>query len=460
MAINTADSVKALLKTYYKKEGVENLLFRNSPLLKDIAKERVEGKEYAYSAMYGRGGAVGGDFKKAKIGAAEVAKAAEFKVTPGQMFSVYTMNAQEVEASKTNSGAYMPIAGAKCFASQEAFRKTMAAALYGRGYGELCVTNYNTAINSGAAFEMTLPSHAIMAIDVGSKLVIKQDVENATTKVALEVLEINDNKVKFNPTGSYPSPKLTDVLCFDGSMKAGKPVLPIGLAGWLPVVGKRSSAAWTNYIKKDFFGVIRATVSDRLAGAFVNGAGDDKKFKTVEKLIQKCRRQGSMADMIVMNDEDFMDISAEIETTNTFFTQTSSTAKKSATVGYDKLAASFSTNYIDNIIDDPYCPKGVFYVLEKDQLKLLSYTNDVIEDGVTANNPGKTDPMEASNDGHEDTPYGLIIDDYLNVKPGDDTEDGPATMVSILFYGNFAIMNQSVCGAGIFSDAKLIEPGA
>lgn len=43
MAISANASILAMLKVYYKKEGIQNLLFRNSPLLKKINKERVEG---------------------------------------------------------------------------------------------------------------------------------------------------------------------------------------------------------------------------------------------------------------------------------------------------------------------------------------------------------------------------------------------------------------------------------
>ena len=66
MAISANASILAMLKVYYKKEGIQNLLFRNSPLLKKMNKERVEGKEQRFAAMYSRGGAAGGDFTAAK----------------------------------------------------------------------------------------------------------------------------------------------------------------------------------------------------------------------------------------------------------------------------------------------------------------------------------------------------------------------------------------------------------
>ena len=158
--------------------------------------------------------------------------------------------------------------------------------------------------------------------------------------------------------------------------------------------------------------------------------------------------------MIVMNDEDFKTFSNEVATTSSFFTQTSTRGKKQAAVGFDKLAASFSTNYIENIYDDPYCPKGVIYILDKEYIKLWSYTNaDTVNKNQPAGNePGKADVMEAANNGNEDRPYGLIIDDYLNITPGADTDDGPSTAVSLMFYGQWVITNPSVCAVAITSD--------
>lgn len=458
MPISNSDDVLAMLKVYYE-DGVENLMFRNSPVLRELKKEKIEGKSANFSAMYGRGGAVGADFVKAKQRAAAVAKTVEFAVTPGQVFSVYSINAKEVQASKTSKGAYMKVAGGKMFAAEEAFRKTLAATLYGRGYGELCKTNYSTAITAGTAFDLTLPTYAIMAIDIGSVLALKDGVDEADANALLTVEAINGNTVTVKSDTSVTSPAVTDVLCLDGSVdSSGAPLLPMGLAGWLPTVGKRTGSTWTSYIDTPFFGVKRSKAADRLAGAFYAAPSQEKKVDTVEALLQKCRRQGSAADLIVMNDEDFRDFAKEVETTNTFFTQTSSKGKKEATVGFDNFSASFSTNYIENIYDDPYCPKGIFYILDKEYVGLWAYTNtDKIDDGIAGNNPGKADPMEANDEGHENTPSGLIIDDYLNVEPGQASQDGPALDVSLQFYGSIVVQNPSVNGVGLFDGADPIE---
>ena len=458
MAISANASILAMLKVYYKKEGIQNLLFRNSPLLKKMNKERVEGKEQRFAAMYSRGGAAGGDFTAAKTQAATVAQTAEFCVTPGQLFSVYTMNAKEVAASRSNAGAYMRVGGAKMFAASESFRKTLAAALYGAGYGEICaVPSGGWNFTAGTPQTITLPEDAIMKIDVGSKLVVKATRETAETSAqnTLTVNAINGTSVTVTPSGSDDATQAY-IVCLAGSMSGNSPLLPVGLDGWLPVKAKRTGDTWTGFIDDLFFGVDRSVNPDRLAGAFVNAtsaSGDaQKKSHTVTTLIKKLRRQGSLCDMIVMNDDDFLEFAREIETSNTYFTQTSTKEKKNATIGFSDISAAFSTNYVENIIDDPYCNKGRFYVLSSDAVEFWGYTNadKVLNDTVEGNNPGKQDPMTMDADDKANDPLQLLVDDLFTISGGSDTVDGPATMVTLNLFGSFVVTNPSVCGVGEF----------
>ena len=463
MAISTNDNIKALLKVYYK-DGVENLMFRNSPLLKKLQKNRIEGKTYNFSAMYGRGGAVAGDFTKARNLAASVSKNVEFAVEPGQVFSVYTMNAKEVQASVTKRGAYMKVAGAKMFAASEGFRKTLAASLYGRGYGELCFAPASVSFTQDTAADITLPMDAIMKIDVGSELVIKTSVAGDSTsiKATLTVNAITGTKVNVTPSATYET-AATDVICLAGSMDAsGAPLLPVGFGGWLPAVGSRSGLTWQTYINAKFFNVERKAAPDRLAGAFyAESSSTAKKTDAVEALLMQVRRQGSLADMIVMNDEDWLAMSAEIATSNTYFTQTSTKEAKKAAIGFDSFAASFSTNYVENIIDDPYCPKGEFFILDSTAVEFDTLTNtDKVDDGVAGNNPGKPDPMSDENNGHEADPYKLIIDDYINVQAGEADVNGPCSEVTLMLFGTFAVTNPSNCGHGLFYGANPVSISA
>lgn len=460
-AITADKAIEAILKVYYK-DGVQNLMFRNSPVVKEITKTRVEGKEQRFAAVYSRGGAVAGDFLVAETKAASNVKNAEFIVTPGQLFSVFSYNAKEVQSSLSKKGAYMKVAGNKAFAATEAFRKTLAAAFYGRGYGEIGILKDAVTFAASTPVDITLTDDAIVKIAPGSGLVLKSAVASTTPLVTLEVNTIDGNVVNVTPNGAYTGVG-GEVVTLAGSMDAsGNPYLPMGIDGWLPIVNGRTGTAWTTYIQTPFAGVTRSIAVEGLAGSFHNGIGQyeadgttpEKKSTSIQKLMRKVRRYGSAMDFIVMNDEDWLATSAEIQTTNTYFTQTSTASKRKANVGFTKLTAGFSTNFIDVVYDDPYCPKGKFYVLDKSTIELWAYTNaEAVNDGISGNEPGKPDAEESNNKGKENDSYKLLIDDFITTEPGQATSDGPAVRVTMQLFGSYVVMDPSVNGVGIFSDA-------
>jgi hypothetical protein len=450
-----ASTLLNLLKVWYM-DKVESLLFRNSPVLKAIDKVRVEGKEQRFSGLYGTGGAVSSNFLKAEEKAAENVKACEWHVTPGVVWSVTTYTVNEVRASMTKRGAYMKIAGSKMFAATEAFRKALATSLYGRGYGEMGVIGAAVAFTANTPAQMTLSEDVIIKISQGMDLDVKQSIAATTVQTTLTVDKIDGDVVTVIPSDTYTS-AATDVICLADSMdENGAPAMPVGLDAWLPIVEGRDAAGsvWPAYIAAPFFNVTRNVDTEGLAGSFVVGTSTEKKTDTIQKLLRKVRRLGSNADMIVLNDEDWLTVSNEIQSTNTYFTQTSTKAKRSAAVGFASYSAAFSTNFIDNVIDDPYCPAGKFYILDKDTLEYFSYTNsEAIKDGVADNEPGKQDPETFDNKGKEDEAYKLNVDDYITIQPGSKTRRGPSTEVSLQFLGSLVVLNPSVNGVGLFYNA-------
>lgn len=452
MALNVAADIENILKVYYK-EGVENLLFREDPVLKTIGKTRVEGKQQNFAALYGAGGAVSGKFTQAKAKAAEVVKNAEFSVKPGQLFSCYSMNAKEVQASLSKRGAYMKVAGNKLFAATSALRRTLAAAFYGNGYGVLGKFPSSATITS-AGTQVTFTDGSIpAALDVGSIIEMKSNYTSADASATVgEVTAIEDYKVTIKTTGAESAAVTSATyIQIHGSVDgSGNPLLPMGLDGWLPIDRTGLSAT--------FFGVNRSVSPDRLAGVLVDdhalSAASNTKSATIQKAIQRVRRHGSMADLIIMNDEDFLAFSKEIESTNTYFTATSTKESKKASVGFKEITASFSTNFIDNIVDSPYCPKGRFYVLDKDSVEFWTYTNaDYIDNGIAGNNPGKQDVLDMDNDGHALDPQKLLIDDYITVSEGTDSDDGAAVLVTMNLFGSFVVLNPANCAVGLFPAA-------
>lgn len=446
MAVTNAAGILAMLKTFYAKEGLANLLYRNDPLLKQISKERIEGAKANFSALFSRGGAVSANATVAEELAETTAQAKEFQVEAGQIFSACTFNQKEILASKTQRGGYMPIAQAKMFAATESFRKTLSVALYGTGHGELFAYGASATDNIPVCAADSLqtfifPKHAIYGIDIGSKLEIKTAANATTAANEIEVTGISGNtvtgKIKKAVTGSAYA-LASKVVCLKGCTDSdGNGLLPVGLAGWLPAGSVASNDS--------FFGVNRSVARDRLAGTFIDDSAVStaKRYQTIEKALDAIRVYGAMDDVVVvMNNEDYRAMANEIADKTYFTKANGGNAKTKAEVGFGGFGFSFSTNYLENVIDSPYCPKGTAYLLSMDTIKLWTYSNaDKIVDGVEGNQAGK--PDVGSEDDMTNKPYQLLVDDIFSMKPGTTTVDGDAALVKINFYGTFVILDPS-----------------
>lgn len=437
MAISADAGILAMLKTFYAKEGLQNLLYRNDPLLKELKKERIEGKQANFSALYSRGGAVSANFTKAKALAKSAAKAKEFQVVPGQLFSCCSYNAKEILASKTLKGGYINVASAKFFASAESFRKTLAVALYGTGHGELFNT---TAVINTTDTTATFPKHAIMGIDIGSQLEAMNSADWTNAPIAtIEVDGINGDTVTFHFVGTAAQIPVGSTICLAGCTEPtdGSGMLPVGLAGWLP----SGTVATTD----DFFGVNRSTARDRLAGSVItrDTANNEKIYEAIERGILALRRMGSLCDKIVMNDEDYLAMSKEIQD-KTYFQKVDGGKKGKATVGYDGFGFAVSSNWVESVLDSSYVPKGTVYILSSDVVEMWTYTNtDKVSDGISGNEAGKPEvngDLDAQN-----KPYQMLIDDMLSISPDED-QNGAASVVTLNFFGSFVVTNPSVCG--------------
>lgn len=437
MAISTEAGILAMLKTYYAKEGLQNLLYRNDPLLKSLPTQRIEGKQANFSALYSRGGAVSANFLTAKSLATKSAQAKEFQVTPGQLFSCCVFNNKELLASKSLRGAYINVASAKFFANAESFRKTMAVALYGSGHGELFTTSASITLTADDQNDITFPQYAVMGIDIGSQLEIKATAAATTVTATLTVNKINGTTVNCTSDTAVTAAS-GSVVCIAGCTDSnGNGLLPVGLAGWLP-----SGAISTS---DSFFGVNRSTARDRLAGVVTAAATGEKKYETIQRAILALRRNGSLCDKIVMNDEDYLALAQEVEAKTYFTKPNGGTSKQKAELGVKDFGISVSTNWLSDVIDSPYCPKGTAYILSSDTIALWTYTNaDKIADGVSGNEAGKPEVNGEST--VQDKPYQLLVDDMFTITPGTDTADGAAALVALNFYGAFVVTNPSVNG--------------
>jgi hypothetical protein len=206
-----------------------------------------------------------------------------------------------------------------------------------------------------------------------------------------------------------------------------------------------------------FYNVNRSSVPYALAGNFYlrDVGGNQKYVDALYSGVRLVRRAGGEPQYIVVNDEDFQQISFEMTAAGSQMTYFADANNASGTdismaKGMSNLSLLFSTSWIKKIFDDPYCPKGTAYILTEDALRMLTLSNleTPINDGIAENAPGK---QAVTGTGEPSTEFKLLMDDYLNVVPGAATVNGPATQISLQFYGNLAVTNASVCACVKFS---------
>lgn len=432
----TNSSILAMLKTYYAKAGLGNLLYRNDPLLKILGDkaERIEGKVQPFSALYSRGGAVSADATVAVELASTTAQAKEFNVTPGQLFSSCIYTNKEVLASRTKAGAYVPVATAKMFAALESFRKTLAIALYGSGHGELfTLTSDFNAMTVGTAVTQTWPSNAIYGVDPKSAVVFKTNINDpdsaAIAAGTIEAVNPAAGTVTIMPTVAG-TPLTGSIVCLKGCTDdEGNPLLPVGLGGWL----KGNIATNDN-----FFGVNRSVAPERLAGVNYVAPANEAKYLSIEKAMLNIQSYGSAMDLIIANPFDALELQQEVESKTYFTKPEGGKGRSKANVGYDGMGISIIGSFLDRVVTSPYCPRGKAYILDMETIKLWVYSNaDKIND-----KEGEYDTVKDVAETGEDVsqgPYQLLVDDLFTLNPAAITQDGAGTLVLVNFLGEFVV---------------------
>lgn len=464
--LTNEEAILKSLKIKYK-DGMGSLLGREGSAIKEINFEKAEGKAYNFSAVAGSGGAVAGNFLTAIAKATDKGQQAEFSVEPGAIWSTYTLMKTEIEAGKTNIGAYAPIFNREFFRATSNLRKTLSSAFYGRGYGEIAMTKASITVTANTDFTVTLDPSETQKLEVGREVIFKSTIgdqeENAIVTGTVKSILGGMKGVVITPaTGSSGTIPAKSIVCYKGSTVPGTttPLLPIGLDAWLPIVEARNAAGsvWPGYIATTFCAQNRSSNPDRMAGAFyVPATGTEKKIDSLQNALTLNRAMGGNADMIIVNMFDRAEMAAEVNTQNQYFSGTDNKRSRKVNVGLEDLSVSAATNLVEMIVDDIDCPRGKFYVLTKDTLGMLiwfSKQDQNKDDGIATNEPGKPGVDDVENFDFGDGTSRLNVEDYITVEDGVHTVRGPGVAVTLGFMGALACFDPSANVVGVFANAS------
>jgi len=459
---NPTDSANLLgiFKTWYTDKSPEDVFFRNSPVVKKIPKTRIGGKLYNVPLLLGNGGSASGSLIASTTNATANGSApnVEFAISNGQMFSTFFVTQQEILASQNVRGAYMPVVVNRMAQGLDSFRKLAATSLYGTGFGEIgqmgaSAAAVNIAAATGQIIDVVTKS-TVVKLSIGSVFSITNGALPSSNlrPGKCTVNKIDGTTITFTSDTAIGTTAATDWIVLDGcrpTINSTTPLLPVGLAGWLPSFADRTGGTWTTYIGNPFFGVDRSVNVQGAAGQFIkrNSGASEKKVDAIVRGVEAVRTAGGIPDLLVINSTDYNTITGELSTQTTAFQNINTGAKvnkNEVARGISDMKYAFSTSWVDQVWDDPFCPQGTAYILETDTMEFACMTNSdaPLNDGITGNNPGK----EALTDVKApEANYYWLIEDYITAQPGGNTQNGPALQVIVQLYGSWVVHNPSKC---------------
>lgn len=458
MAIVSDNYIKALLKTVYLK-GVYNNKYQNSPILSKIGKESWEGgKEIKYAAQYGNGGNFGSNYALVAANQTQGVLNLEWTMEPGYAFGLFTVDQPEILSTATDRGAYMKVLNNKMAACFDGLSKTLAMYLYGGKAGVIDRVKAATTLDKDNPNTLTITSAGAIKIDLGSRIVFAASTPTGTlygSGAYGTVTAIDDNQITFTVPAALDNVTLAvgDYIELY-TARTGNSFSGIeGLTDILPAFDDRNSAAWTSYINTSFRGVTRSDAVSRLAGQFetVTGrTGTTPLSDTLVALLKKTKRAGGLNDIIVINDETFEKVGAELGIQRNLWqaTNEANPSKQSATAGYNQLGVAFSDAFIGRTVTDPFCPEDVAYMFELDDLKIYDMGNvSKALDPVANDELGKAD-IEAVGDGGFGDKIGaeINIDKLFTVEPGASGMYGPQLTIAANVFANFMLRKTSSAG--------------
>lgn len=452
MPVTSDAGLLTVFKEWYTDKEMESVLWRASPVLREIKKNRVGGKTYNFAANYGSGGAAAGDATVAAAQAASgTSKSVQFACTPGTLFSIFTVGAQEILASENIRGAFVPVPVVKMYDGTAAFRRLFATALYGMGFGEVGQVVNGATITQGASNTLDVAEFStVVKLDIGSVFLVTNGALPSSTLRSLEctVTAISGTTVTFTASaGSNETWANTDWIELKGCRSGATALLPVGLAAWLPNLAARTGGTWTTYIGTAFYGVDRSVFADRLAGNYIarNTGASEKYIDTVVRAVKAVRNAGGAPHWLVINPDDYATILSEVNAQTTYFQQTDIGKAKSKSNevarGLSDSKYMFSTSWVDKVYDDPYCPRYIAYIIDEETIEfaMLSNANTPTNDGISGNDAGVQAVNGVSTPDMKGNSYAFIFDDYVTIQPASLASSGPVLQVILQLYGTFAL---------------------
>lgn len=344
-----------MLKEYYDRENIENMVYPDHPLYAMVAKnEKFTGRNKPIPLVYGNPQGRSATFSKALANKTS-SKTEQFLITRAKDYSLADIDGETIEASEGDAGAFMEAATVEIDGAIQAVSASIASSLYRNGAG----TIGQVANSSFATTTLTLTNaEDVVNFEVGMTLTLAADETSSVRSGTLTVAGVDRAAGTITTSGNISSGvsavAQNDYISVEGDYLSKLK----GLQAWIP----NSAPGATSY-----FGVDRSVDPTRLGGVRYDGSALSIEEAIVNG-VKLANREGGKIDKMFMNYNRWGDLEISLGSKVQY---TDSRSYANPEVGFRGIQVNSGRGIID-VLADQNCPDSYGFGLKMASWKLHS----------------------------------------------------------------------------------------
>ena len=343
------------LKSYYTRDKVENMVYKDNPFLAMLPKmEDFFGANLPIPIIYGNPTGRSAAFATAQANKNNSLLKA-FTLTRARDYSLASIDNETLEAAQSDKGAFMEAATLEINGAMNSCARSLATSLFRDGSGSIGRINSTVA---GTTLTLVTPAD-IVNFEVGQKIQFSSAATSATLRDAGEALTITTIdrtagsmgvSANLNTISGITS---QDFINVQGDIEAKVK----GLDAWLPTTVSAAS----------FFGVDRTSDATRLGGVRYDGGSQPIEEALLDGLAL-CAREGGSPDYAFINYANFSNLEKALGSKVSYVNLS---PEGLPTVGFRGMLINGPKGPV-KVVADQNCQAAVSYLIQMDTWKLYS----------------------------------------------------------------------------------------
>lgn len=348
----------AALKQHYTNDRVENMVYKNNPLLAMMPKmEQFGGKNLPIPIIYGNPQGRSAVFSTAQANKTS-SQLKDFVLTRSRDYSLASIDNETLEASKGNANAFLEAATVEIDGAIQSITRSLAIALYGTGSGSI-----GQASNSTTGTSITLADvEEVTNFEVGMELVFSTANGGGSIKSgSISVVGVDRDSGILTVDAASAIDGGTGVAANDYIFVEGDYDAKVkGLRAWLPDSAPTSG--------DNFFSVDRSADATRLGGLRVDGSALPIEEALV-KAANRVGREGGNPDYVFMSFSKYNDLVNALGSKVQYISE--QVKAGNGYVGFQAIQIHGPRGAI-KVVPDQNCPSDRAFMLQMNVWKIYS----------------------------------------------------------------------------------------